>query len=143
MAITMIQAGTRVNKGYYFNARTWMLQPMARDGEALPGRMGDKYLAVPLLLAFVVAPLMGAAFLMFLPLIGFYLALHALTRPVARLFSRSATEIAATMQPGWQPGEAHLTGQRPDEKSGEAKEPPAQPELEKLQKEIDSKREQK
>lgn len=140
MAITTIQAGTRVKKGYYFSARTWMLQPMPRDGEPLPGRFGEKYLSMPLALAFVVAPLMGAAFLMFLPLIGFYLALHALARPVVRIFSRSATEIAATVQPGWQPGEAHLTGQRPDEKSGESQEQIAQAELERLQKEIESKR---
>jgi hypothetical protein len=117
-----------------------MLQPMPRDGEALPGKYGEKYLAVPILLAFVVAPLMGAAFLMFLPLIGFYLALHALTRPVTRLFSRSATEIAATMQPGWQPGEAHLTGQRASEGSGHGQERASQGELDELQKEIESRR---
>lgn len=141
MAITMIAAGTRVNKGYYFNARTWMLQGMPTDGEPLPGKFGEKYLAIPLVLAFVVAPMMGAAFLMFLPLIGFYLALHALSRPVVRLFSRSATEIAATIEPGWQPGEAHLTGKRADEGSGEkTEEQAAQAELEQLQKEIDKRR---
>jgi hypothetical protein len=139
MAMTMIEAGTRVKKGYYFSARTWMLQPMERDGEPLPGKFGEKYLAIPLLLAFVLAPMMGAAFLMFLPVIGFYLALHALTRPVARLFTRSATEIAATMQPGWQPGEAHLTGKRTED-AGEGKEHAAQAELEQLQKEIEGKR---
>ena len=143
MAMTMIEAGTRVKKGYYFSARTWTLQPMERDGEPLPGKSGEKYLAIPLLLAFVLAPMMGAAFLMFLPVIGFYLALHALTRPVARLFTRSATEIAATMQPGWQPGEAHLTGKRTSEDAGEGKEHAAQAELEQLQKDIEHKRQQK
>ncbi len=137
--MTMIEAGTRVKKGYYFSAHTWTLQPMARDGEALPGKHGEKFLHVPLLLAFVLTPLMGAAFLMFLPLIGFYLAASAAVRPVARLFTRSATEIAATMQPGWQPGEAHLTGKRGEE-GAEEKAPPAEGELASLEKEIEARR---
>ena len=138
--MTMIEAGTRVKKGYYFNAQTWCLQPVPSDGEALPGAATERYLRVPLLLAFVVAPLMGAAFLVFLPFIGFYLAIHALVRPVARLFTRSATELAATMQPGWQPGEAHLTGQRGQGEAAEDKGPPAEGELAALEKEIEAKR---
>jgi hypothetical protein len=137
--MTMIEAGTRVKKGYYFSAKSWFLQPMPRDGEALPGTSGEKYLHVPLLLAFVVAPLMGAAFLMFLPFIGFYLALHAAVRPVVRLFTRSATELASTMQPGWQPGEAHLTGQRAESEKPVAG-TPTEGELAELEKEIASRR---
>ena len=110
--MTMIQAGTRVASGYYFSGRSWTLRPMQRDGDELPGQPGEKYLRVPLPLAFALAPLMGAAFLMFLPVIGFYLAGHAAIRPVARIFTSSATEIAATVQGDWQPGEAHLTGKR-------------------------------
>jgi hypothetical protein len=136
--MTMIEAGTRVKKGYYFSAGSWSLQPMPTDGEPLPGARGEKYLHVPLLAAFVLAPLMGAAFLMFLPFIGFYLAAHAALRPVAGLFTHGAKEIAATMQPGWQPGEAHLTGKRAEEEGAEK--PPAEGELAKLAKEIEAKR---
>ncbi len=56
---------------------------------------------------------------MFLPFIGFYLAFSAALRPVTRLFSRSATELAATMSPGWAPGVAHLAGKAPEAKEGE------------------------
>jgi hypothetical protein len=138
--MTMIEAGTRVKKGYYFSANSWSLQPMPTDGEQLPGARGEKFLHVPLLAAFVLAPLMGAAFLMFLPFIGFYLAAHAAVRPVARLFTHSAKEIAATMQPGWQPGEAHLTGKRAEGEKGEEKGTPAEGELTQLEKEIERKR---
>ena len=117
--MTTIEAGTQVKKGYYFNVKTWTLEAMANDGAALPGTKGEKYFHVPLLLAFVVAPLMGAAFLMFLPFIGFYLAFSAALRPVTRLFSNSATELAATMSPGWAPGVAHLAGKAPEAKEGE------------------------
>jgi hypothetical protein len=110
--MTRLDGGTRVKKGYYFEMRTWELQPIACDGEPLPGTAGRIYFHVPLLLVLVIAPLMGAAFVLFLPCIGFYLVLQAAFRPLARLFHRSATEVAATVQPGWQPGEAHLTGRR-------------------------------
>ena len=140
--MTTIEAGTQVKKGYYFNAKTWTLEAMANDGAALPGAKGEKYFHVPLLLAFVVAPLMGAAFLMFLPFIGFYLAFQAALRPVAKLFRHSATEIAATMSPGWAPGEAHLTGKRAEGEGVEEKGPatPASEELAKIEREVEARR---
>ncbi len=107
-----INGGTRVKKGYYFEMKSWALQPVACDGEPLPGTADHLYFHVPLPLVFVVAPLLGAAFVMVLPCIGFYLVLQAALRPVAGIFRRSATEVAATVRPGWQPGEAHLTGRR-------------------------------
>jgi hypothetical protein len=140
-AMTTMNAGTQVKKGYYFNLATWALQPMPTDGEALPGATGERFFHVPLLLAFVVAPLMGAAFLMFLPFIGFYLALSAAVKPLGRLVHHSATEVAATLAPTWAPGEAHLTGQRTEAEGVEEKGPPAQaPELGRLEAEIEKRR---
>lgn len=135
-----IEAGTRVRKGYYFSAKSWTLHPMPNDGEALPGAAGEKYVHIPLLLAFVVAPIMGAAFLMFLPFVGFYLAAAAVLRPVTRGFRRSAEEVAATMTPGWVPGEAHLTGRRSEEKSVEEKGPPAGEALSDVEREVAKRR---
>jgi len=138
--MTMIDAGTRVRKGYYFSAKSWTLHPMPLDGEALPGEAGEKYLHVPLLLAFVVAPVMGAAFLMFLPFVGFYLAISASLRPVTRGFRRSAEEVAATMAPGWAPGEAHLTGKRAEGAGVEEKGPPAEDMLSAVEREVAKRR---
>ena len=137
--MTTIEAGTQVKKGYYFNVKNWTLEPMANDGAALPGAKGEKYFHVPLLLAFVVAPIMGAAFLMFLPFIGFYLALSAVLRPVTRLFTSSATELAATMSPGWAPGVAHLAGKAPEAKAGDEA-PPAKDGLEGVAAEVSQRR---
>jgi hypothetical protein len=138
--MTKLSAGTKASRGYYFNTKTWTLHPVSVDGETLPGAANETYLRIPLLLAFTVAPLMGAAFLMFLPFIGFYLALHAAFRPVARLFRRSATEIAATMSPGWTPGEAHLTGEPGDGKGVEQAPPAASEELARIALEIEARR---
>lgn len=139
--MTELRGGTQVKKGYYFNLQRWSLHPVARDGEQLPGPAAEVYWHLPLLAAVVLAPVMGAAFLMFLPFIGFYLVAQAIAGRVARLFGRSATEIAATMTPGWQPGEAHLTGKRADAEEA-AKGPAAQDELSELEAEIAKRRQQ-
>ena len=138
--MTTICAGTRVMRGYYFSTKSWTLQNVAEDGALLPGARDEKYVEVPLLAAFVVAPLMGAMFLMFLPLVGFALTAQAVAAPVARMFRRSATEVAATLQPGWQPGEAHLAGRRAEEKGAEGQEPAAADDLSKLEQEISDRR---
>ncbi len=141
--MTTYAGGTQVKKGYYFNLQQWSLHPVARDGEQLPGAAAEVYWHLPLLAVVVLAPVMGAAFLMFLPFIGFYLVAQALAGRVARLFGRSATEIAATMTPGWQPGEAHLTGKRADAEEAGAKGAAEQDELSELEAEIAKRREQR
>ena len=142
--MTKLSAGMKASKGYWFSTKSWSLHPVSNDGEALPGAAGETYVRIPLLLAFAVAPLMGAAFLMFLPLIGFYLALHAALRPVLKIFRSSATEIAATVQPGWAPGEAHLTGKRNEGEGVEEKGPPAaEGELASIEKEVEARRNEK
>jgi hypothetical protein len=137
---TRIAAGTRVRKGYYFNLETWALTPVDTDGRPLPGDASEDYVHVPLLIAFVLAPVMGAAFLMFLPFIGFYLAGQAALVPVTGIFRCSATELAATLQPGWQPGEAHLTGQPGGEHVEGGGAAALEDRLDILQREIDARR---
>ncbi len=136
MATTI--GGTSVASGYYWNLGRWEVIPVARDGETLPGGRGDKYMKVPVLAAFLLLPLMGGLFVVFLPFIGFVLAAHAGAKMLAGLFHRSAAELASTVAPGWRPGEAHLTGKRADEEKPEP--PAADDRLEALEKEIESKR---
>jgi hypothetical protein len=138
--MTKLDAGTPVKSGYYFSLRNWTLQPVETDGEALPGEHGEQWIPLSLPVAVAAAPLLGAAFLMFMPAIGFYLTAKALSRPALDLFKKSTTELAATMSPGLVPGEAYLTGKKAD---GAQEEPAAgekAPELEALQAEIDAKR---
>jgi hypothetical protein len=59
------------------------------------------------------------------------------------MFRGSATELAATMTPGWQPGEAHFTGKSPENAGVEEKGPIAKDaQLDALEKEIEQKRRQ-
>ncbi len=138
--MTTICAGTRVTSGYYFSTSTWVLHNVPEDGRMLPGTAEERYVAVPLLLAFVVAPLLGAAFLMFLPFAGFVLTAQAALAPVSRLFGVSASEVAATLVPGWQPGEAHLAGRRSDGGSARGRDVVVEDRLARLEREIAARR---
>ncbi len=107
--MTSFNGGTAVQSGYYLNLSRWAIQPVSRDGERLP-ELGGEWFAIPTVAALALTPILGATFLMFMPLIGFVLALQALAAPLVRAFRSSAQDLAATVTPGWQPGEAHFTG---------------------------------
>jgi hypothetical protein len=138
--MTKLLAGSAAKAGYYFNPRSWVVHPVPADGERLPGEAGHQWIPIPTLAALVLTPVLGLTFLMFLPFIGFYLTIEAALRPLLRLFHREAVELAATMSPGWQPGEAHLTG-KPGEH--QAEEPNPTEEIEKLAREVEARRQAK
>jgi hypothetical protein len=137
--MTKLNAGTPVKRGYYFSMKNWSVNPVEKDGTVLHGETGEQFIPVPLPVAVMLAPVLGAVFLMFMPFIGFYLTAQTALRPVARMFRKSTTEIAASMSPGLQPGTAHLTG-RPGEKKAEGAEAK---ELTALEQEIAAKRAEK
>lgn len=65
------RGGEAVKFGFYWNVAEWQAQIVPAAGGTLNGDEGSKYLRLPLLALLVVAPLMGAAYAMFLPFIGF------------------------------------------------------------------------
>ena len=89
--------------------------------------------------ALMLMPVLGGLMVVFLPFIGLYLTAQAALRPLVGMFQRSAQDLAATVTPGWQPGEAHFTGKRSEEKAAEEA-PSKEAKLEELAKEIDAKR---
>jgi hypothetical protein len=138
--MTTMSGGMQVRNGYYWNMGKWEVIPVARDGEKLPGGRADRFLRIPLIAVFAILPIMGGLFVVFLPFIGFALAIYAAVKPLIALFHRSAQDLAATVTPGWQPGEAHFTGKRAGE-AQEKKGPPSKDDaLGKLEREIESKR---
>ncbi len=140
--MTTLSGGAAVRNGYYWNLGGWEVVPVARDGALLPGGRGDKFIQVPLLAVLMLLPIMGGLFVVFLPFIGFALALYAAVKPIVGLFHRSAKDLASTVSPGWLPGEAHFTGKRAEEPR-EEKGPLARDDrLEKLEREIASRRDE-
>jgi hypothetical protein len=131
---------TKVESGYYWNPRRWEVEVVPPEGARLKGDADEKYVKVPFPLLFVIVPMLGAAFLMFLPLIGFALFAYAMAKKVTGGVKQTATELASTMTPGgFAAGEAHFGGKPGEEKKadGEAK---AAAEIEKLAKEIEARK---
>jgi hypothetical protein len=121
---TTYESGSAVLSGYYFNAAGWHVEPVAHDGDRLPAGPGS-WLRVPTAAALLLVPILGATFLLFLPLVGFVVTLQALASQVVKVMGTPATELAATLSAGWQPGEAHFTGKRSEYAGVEEKGPTA------------------
>jgi hypothetical protein len=132
--------GDQVCGGYYWNPRNWEVEVVPSEGARLRGARGSKYVKLPFPLLFVVVPLLGALFLVFLPLIGFGLFGYAIAKKVGGYVKQGATELASTVAPGgFATGEAHFTGKPGEEKSGEREEK-AQAEIERLAKDIEERK---
>lgn len=138
--MTTFVGGTQVKSGYYMDASSFSFTNVEKDGGSLPGGPETRWKRVPVVLVVAAAPVLGGLFVVAFPLIGFGVAAYAIGRKLTHRARAGAKEIAATVAPGWAPGEAHLTGERPKEGSGEA---PADERMENLEKEIDAKRKQR
>jgi hypothetical protein len=102
--------GTQAPGGIYWNGRRLTMVSVPAEGGALPGDSGESYRSVHWAVALLAAPVIGGLYVVLLPFVGFgMLAAHAWRR-VAGGARQGASELAATMAPGWRPGEAHLTG---------------------------------
>jgi hypothetical protein len=136
--MTRYAGGTKASGGYYWNARGWNVEVVPAEGGTLPGDGAARYVKVPFPLLFVVVPVMGALFLVALPVIGFAVFGYAIAKRIAAPVRRGAAELASTVQPGLVHGEAHLTGKPGEAKPAEgAKAPEA---IAKLEQEIQERR---
>jgi hypothetical protein len=107
---TTYRGNQQVPSGYYLDTARFTVAPIAADGDALPAGPGS-WRRIPTALALLLTPVMGLAFLLFLPLAGFLVAAQAALAPVVGLLHGSAGELAATMTGRQEPGQAHLAGQ--------------------------------
>ena len=137
--MTTISGGSAVQGGYYLSKSNWEIFPIEKDGQKLPGAHSEHYVKLSTAAALMVMPVLGGLMVVFLPFIGLYLTVQAALRPLVGMFQRSAQDLAATVTPGWQPGAAHFTGKRSEEKAAEEA-PAKEAKLEELAKEIDAKR---
>jgi hypothetical protein len=63
--------GDAVKKGFYGSIKRWTIELVQVDGGRLPGGPDERYIKLPVLAVLVAAPIMGLAFAVFLPFIGF------------------------------------------------------------------------
>jgi hypothetical protein len=84
-----------VPAGFYWRKANWELVTLSGAGGTLPGEGGERYFKVPVLAMLVLAPVMGAALVMFLPLIGFVMAGREVARKARTLAGRRAAVAPA------------------------------------------------
>jgi hypothetical protein len=130
--------GSQVKSGYYVQAKSFEFTRVEKDGGALPGAGDVRWVRVPVLAVMAAAPALGGLFVVALPFLGFGVAAYAVAKKLGLGAKEKAEQLAATVSPGWVPGEAHLGG-KPAANAG-AEPAPADPSVEQLAKEIEEKR---
>jgi hypothetical protein len=134
-----IANGMPVRSGTYFNSTRFTFAQV-KEGEALKGSAGDRWVRVPLPLAVVAAPIVGGLFVVAFPVIGVAALAYGVVRKLAGGVKEGAADLAANLVPGPLPGEAHLTG-KPGEEGAAAEGEAAKHEtLDALGKKIEEKR---
>jgi hypothetical protein len=69
-----LNGGSKVPAGFYFNKKNWEIVTVSgKKGGVLPGDAKADYLKIPAVAMLAGAPVLGAAFVVFLPVIGFAL----------------------------------------------------------------------
>lgn len=89
------KGGTRVPAGFYFNTKSWEIVTVSgRTGGGLPGDAKAHYLKIPAVLMLAAAPVLGAGFVIFLPLVGFALLARAALKKASRQLAAPARKDA-------------------------------------------------
>ena len=73
-----LNGGAKVQSGFYFNKANWEIVTVSgKKGGVLPGDAKAGFLRIPAVAMLAGAPVLGAAFVVFLPVIGFALLASA------------------------------------------------------------------
>ncbi len=111
--------GSSVPGGYYLNPRRLTLTSVLGERGTLPGSPAEGFHRVPWPVALAAAPVLGGLYVVALPFIGIATLLGVVGERLSGSARSGARDLAATMTPGWRPGEAHLTGTAADAKPEE------------------------
>jgi|WetSurMetagenome_2_1015567.scaffolds.fasta_scaffold603665_1 hypothetical protein len=113
--------GTKAGYGFYWSARAWDMAMVPAEGGVLPGGADRHYTRIPTFLFLLMAPIMGALYVVFLPFAGFALVANWALRGLKRLVVDSFMHAAVLVSPHWAPGEAYLAGRRREKAEKAAK----------------------
>jgi hypothetical protein len=113
------QGGDQVKAGFYFNLDGWEVTTLSGEGGMLAGPADTSYVRLPLPLLLVVAPLLGAAFAMFLPFIGIAMVLDYAAKRAWAAVRDAVHGTAQALGPQTRAGEAYFTGTAETKAKGE------------------------
>ena len=106
------EGGSVVANGFYWSAAAWDMAMVPAEGGQLPGGTDRHYTHIPTLLFLLMAPIMGALYVVFLPFAGFALLANWAVRGVKQMGTDGFMHRAVLVSPHWAPGEAYLAGRR-------------------------------
>mgnify|MGYP001419280669 CR=1 FL=1 len=122
--MTRYNGNQQAKAGFYFDRDSWHVVTLSGEGGMLPGTSETRYLRLPLPVLLVAAPLMGAAFAMFLPFIGIALVLDFVAKKAWKLTREAVHGSVVAVSPRTRTGEAYFTGsaneKRPEGTDGKA-----------------------
>jgi hypothetical protein len=84
--------GTKAPGGLYWHFGNWEIKALDGKEVTLPGSAEERYVRIPTVALLVLGPVMGLAFAMFLPFIGFALLATQIVRKIAHTIVKSAPE---------------------------------------------------
>ena len=101
-----------VEPGLYLNVRQLSFKSIEERGP-LPGGPEEVYRCVPTLALLVVGPMLGLAFVVFLPFIGFAMVGWLLMEKAGHLAAEATRAAVRVLRPGWEPSLAFLSRSKP------------------------------
>lgn len=113
--------GTKVKNGFYWSMQAWDMAMVPAEGGMLPGDAARTYTRIPTLLFLLLAPMMGALYVVFLPFVGFVMVLGYAARWAKRGATDAAMNVAVAVAPSWAPGEAYLAARKREKAERAAK----------------------
>ncbi len=106
--MTRYYGNQKVEPGIYFCAKELSFKSMDDNGH-LPGGPERTYWRVPALALLAAAPMLGLAYVIFLPLVGFVMLGAVALQKVGSLVRELGVWSATLLRPAWQPARAFLS----------------------------------
>jgi hypothetical protein len=106
--------GTKVGSGFYWSMGAWDMTMVPAEGGLLPGGTDRTYTRIPTFLFLLMAPIMGALYVVFLPFVGFALVFSYAFRGLRHMAADAFMNVAVAVAPKWAPGEAYLAARKSD-----------------------------
>lgn len=95
--------------GLYISTHPFDVRFVGADGETLDGLPGASYRRMPTLLALLLAPVIGGAFVMAFPVLVIVASVIGIARVAVRGAKKAAGEHAWLASPRWEPSASYLT----------------------------------
>ena len=130
--MTTYRGTDTVAPGLYFNLREWSFRFVEHAG-TLPGTLDTRYRRLPMVAMLAAGPLLGLAFVVFLPFIGFAMVAYLVAGKAAALAGDAARAAARVLRPNWEPSFAFFA------RSKRSKKMPTEPVADSWAKEVEEK----